>query len=265
MLLEDYYSDTLQRVTHVSSALPSHARRAQEATSSIKAPATTTNNRNRYAGRRIYLTGCLLSPVEPAPQSVPAHPTANIAVKSSMSSQHERDSLGHGTQPNSNPRRGYDDNPVIFPDSLNVMLYSPLLPTRDSLVELADSEAVAEDRSDHAIPEPEIPGWSWSNTLPLAPVSTSGSAQTPPSHPIGSNSQSLSTRTHEQRPQAQATRVWIPSKDQLSIQCMWWGYRMYVHLFSFEIPDTNSRQGSSHLPSLIRSMMHISKPPNVPP
>lgn len=135
--------------------------------------------------------------------------------------------------PNSDARFVDDDVSDLFSDSSSVMLYSPLLPARGSLVELAESEVtidvveeVGEDEEegvDVGGPEllqaqPPIPGWSWANILPSFDWFT----QPAPS----SNDPPMTPRTRQRRLRAQASRSWIPSKDQLSIQCLWWGYRM---------------------------------------
>ncbi|KXN83448.1 DNA-directed RNA polymerase II subunit RPB1 [Leucoagaricus sp. SymC.cos] len=129
-----------------------------------------------------------------------------------------------------------------FSDSSSVMVYSPLVPVPGSLVELAESEEVVieeEEDSDDDDTEreptpppspPPIPGWSWATTLPAVTSwftqPTQPTQPTPsPSAPDG-NGRFMSPRTRERRLRAQ--RAWVPSKDKLSIQCMWWGYRMYL-------------------------------------
>lgn len=148
--------------------------------------------------------------------------------------KHEEDPPDDAPRPD--PHHGDDNNPDIFSDTSSVMVYSPLLPTRNSLVELAESEVIMEDEVDEPepVPAPPIPGWSWSNVLPNSV--TSWLSQTPPAPWLDDNGQPLTPRTQERRLRAQATRVWIPSKDKLSIQCMWWGYRMYVRSASLPLP-----------------------------
>ncbi|KAJ3569317.1 hypothetical protein NP233_g5131 [Leucocoprinus birnbaumii] len=121
-----------------------------------------------------------------------------------------------------------------FSDSSSVMVYSPLLPVQGSLVELAESEVIIEEEDDGDDEEdgpldteappapPPIPGWSWASTLPTSLTSwftTSVQQSSGPEPP-------MTPRTRARRIRAQ--RAWVPSKDQLSIQCMWWGYRIYL-------------------------------------
>lgn len=117
-----------------------------------------------------------------------------------------------------------------FNEPSSVMVYSPLIPVQGSLVELAQSEVIIEQEEGqdqvHArelettsVP-PFIPALSWTNSL--RSWFTKPSQPTPPP-PAES---SMTPRTREQHLRAQ--RAWVPSKDKLSIQCMWWGYRMCV-------------------------------------
>jgi len=117
-----------------------------------------------------------------------------------------------------------------FDEPSSVMVYSPLLPVQGTVVELAQSEVISEQEEGqdqvHAheleitpVP-PFIPALSWTNSL--TSWFTKSSQPTPPP-PAES---SMTPRTRERHLQVQ--RAWVPSKDKLSIQCMWWGYRMCV-------------------------------------
>ena len=119
-----------------------------------------------------------------------------------------------------------------FDEPSSVMVYSPLLPVQGSVVELAQSEVISEQEEGqdqvHAheleiettpVP-PSIPALSWTNSL--TSWFTKSSQPTPPP-PAES---SMTPRTRERHLRVQ--RAWVPSKDKLSIQCMWWGYRMCV-------------------------------------
>jgi len=111
----------------------------------------------------------------------------------------------------------------------SVMVYSPLLPVQGSLVELAQSEVIIEqeegqdqvlarDLETTPVP-PSIPALSWTNSLTSWFTKTSQPTP-PPAEPP------MTPRTCERHSRVQ--RAWVPSKDKLSIQCMWWGYRMCV-------------------------------------
>lgn len=102
-------------------------------------------------------------------------------------------------------------------DNGSVMLYGPLLPMADSQVELAQSEIISADdvRTAAPVPAPVQPHndgiWpfgSWTSTI------WRGSGDRAQSSP-GLDS-------------VRETRVWVPSTTQISLQIMWWGYRMYV-------------------------------------
>jgi hypothetical protein len=123
-----------------------------------------------------------------------------------------------------------DDMSNIFSDSSSVMVYSPLLPTHDSLVELADSEVIVEEEElevgeIESTSAPPLPGWTWANILPDMP-SWFSQIRAAPMAVVDENHQSLTPRSKEIKLRTHATRVWVPSKDKLSIQTMWWGYRL---------------------------------------
>ncbi|KAF9445447.1 hypothetical protein P691DRAFT_805667 [Macrolepiota fuliginosa MF-IS2] len=149
-------------------------------------------------------------------------------------SKHKHDLPGNG--PQSDPGQGHDDATDAFSDSSSIMVYSPLLPTRDSFVELAESEVFEEEEAEELVPviPPPLPGWTWSEVLPSV---TSWFTQPPPSPLLDDSGQPLTPRSRERRLRAQAARVWIPSKTQLSIQCMWWGYRMFLPPSALDILD----------------------------
>ncbi|KAF8625325.1 hypothetical protein AX15_005455 [Amanita polypyramis BW_CC] len=152
-------------------------------------------------------------------------------------------------------------------DDTSIMMYSPLMPTPTSLVSIADSEeivsvvAVHEEETDeeevgqsvqHPVPglvggatqppeqsEPRS-GWSWSSLWPLSswfssPNAGNDSTQSANSAPNTERAQ-RTISPQEQTPvsprQAQVRlrrrRVWVPSRTQLSLETMWWGYRIYV-------------------------------------
>ncbi|KAF9445019.1 hypothetical protein P691DRAFT_806336 [Macrolepiota fuliginosa MF-IS2] len=131
---------------------------------------------------------------------------------------------------------GYNEFRDVLSDPSGVMVYSPLLPSQDSHIELADSEEVVEEGEvDEAIEEPEVTPehptsrWSWSNALPSTLSSWFSRTPHAPS-PSGRNAdgQRFNPQTPQRRSDGQAMRIWIPSKDQLSIQCTWWGYRLFL-------------------------------------
>lgn len=106
------------------------------------------------------------------------------------------------------------DNSSTWSDD-SIMMYSPLFPTEESLVEIAASHIVP-------APNPTAPlrpqalwqrKWPWwkkaapAASSPDKERSIDGNTPTAPATPI---------------------RVWIPSTTKISVQVMWWGYRLYV-------------------------------------
>ncbi|KAF8204290.1 hypothetical protein K438DRAFT_1964647 [Mycena galopus ATCC 62051] len=103
-----------------------------------------------------------------------------------------------------------------------VMMYGPLEPTADSQVEIADSELVLE-----YFDEP-------SEADKLAPVDRPASAdepaKPPPSpQPEGRKSGGVTpSKSRSNLKRKEKERVhWMPSPTKISLQAMWWGYRLY--------------------------------------
>lgn len=104
-------------------------------------------------------------------------------------------------------------------DRASVMLYAPLVPDDTSEVEVARSEVISMFSDQTTIhehePEPES---KEEMTLRerLASMWPSdgmriGGHRLPAEHP-------------------RETRIWVPSKEKISLEIRWWGYRMYAHL-----------------------------------
>ncbi|KAJ7700247.1 hypothetical protein B0H14DRAFT_2417353 [Mycena olivaceomarginata] len=109
-------------------------------------------------------------------------------------------------------------------DRSSVMMYSPLIPNADSVIELADVEEVpvvlkAPHRRDGGCsvhgPTGQIFGSSmdgrriiWGNPKP---------------HPL-----QFPPQPQPPRVGPPVRRVWVPSTTQLSFETTWWGYRMYL-------------------------------------
>ncbi|KAM5538215.1 hypothetical protein V8D89_008102 [Ganoderma adspersum] len=107
-------------------------------------------------------------------------------------------------------------------DDDSVMLYGPLIPDEDSLVELARSEIVSVDENGTVV-----------NVI-MDNAPPPGSASRPPS-PAG-NVKTTGFHWHwpfhrdapPPPPQTIKKRVWVPSTTKLSLQVMWWGYRLWL-------------------------------------
>ncbi|KAI1797700.1 hypothetical protein LXA43DRAFT_877374 [Ganoderma leucocontextum] len=107
-------------------------------------------------------------------------------------------------------------------DDDSIMLYGPLIPDEGSSVELARSEIVSVDAN----------GTIVNVILDNAPPP--GSVSRPPS-PVG-NVKTAGFHWHwpfhrdapPSTPKTIEKRVWVPSTTQLSLQVMWWGYRLWL-------------------------------------
>ncbi|KAF8345493.1 hypothetical protein F5887DRAFT_165428 [Amanita rubescens] len=163
-----------------------------------------------------------------------------------------------------------DDDDV---DDTSIMMYSPLMPTPASLVSIAESEisvvAVHEESEDEEetepvqytppppAPEPHPPEQTQTSSwgIKLWPFSSwfSSSSQNANSTPANSNQVEPPAAT----PRAQRSvvpvsrptstqvrlrrrRVWVPSRTQLSLETMWWGYRIYIPPPILEALDSTS-------------------------
>ncbi|TFK56794.1 hypothetical protein OE88DRAFT_1619782 [Heliocybe sulcata] len=113
---------------------------------------------------------------------------------------------------------------VVEDDDSSVMLYGPLIPSpdTDSVVELAQSEVLSLDDDEPgaapAVGDGEQPvsgeptqdskrGWNWQQW----PWNTSKGKD-----------KSDEKKTHVEK------KIWVPSKTKISLQVMWWGYRIYL-------------------------------------
>ena len=113
-------------------------------------------------------------------------------------------------------------------DDDSVMFYGPLVPDAHSSVELARSEIVSVDENGTVV---EV-------LLDDAPPPLARGASRPPSLTDGvlqAEKFSWHWPFHRSRPapspqpKTVEKRLWVPSTDKLSLQVMWWGYRLYVH------------------------------------
>lgn len=108
---------------------------------------------------------------------------------------------------------------VLDDDESGVMVYGPLFPDENSQVELAESEVVPVTPGE----EPQVAGAqdTWRGRLegmwPLGKGKEQGTVSDEDSSPSRS-------RIHIHS--GKSKRVWVPSRDKISVQVMWWGYRM---------------------------------------
>ncbi|KAJ7063591.1 hypothetical protein C8F01DRAFT_1133628 [Mycena amicta] len=121
-------------------------------------------------------------------------------------------------------------------DRSSVMFYSPLLPTNDSLIELADTENAPVVQHQQSWLGSFLP-LIWPFTSWTASMSTEPDATPRPSPTV----LSLETSSLVSSPQSPAMRqVWVPSTTKLSFETMWWGYRIYLPPPVLEVLDDQS-------------------------
>ena len=94
--------------------------------------------------------------------------------------------------------------------------------------------------------QPLVPRTSWTTMWPLSLwyTTTSSDTQRPVIPPQLSSETVMSHQTANDSPGrqlsgAQSIRAWVPSNTKLSVQAMWWGYRLYAN-FSLLIHLNNS-------------------------
>ena len=126
-----------------------------------------------------------------------------------------------------------DGDDSVFSEDSSVMIYSPLLPGQEDLVELAELVPVSVEeeiiRDGQLIPET-----SWTTVWPLsifyseyspAVTKTSAAAQRLSGDTVTSPGRT-SIDAMGRRVRVQTVRAWVPSTTKLSVQAMWWGYRL---------------------------------------
>lgn len=135
----------------------------------------------------------------------------NLRIKSLMSSGNASSAEGSDGS--------VDGLDVTMEDDDSVMFYAPLIPNAASTVELARSEIVSVDENgtivDVILDDAPLPG--------VVPPKTGFGKIWP-----FSSGTSTPTPTTPKPKVLTEKRVWVPSTTQLSLQVMWWGYRLYV-------------------------------------
>ncbi|KAI0271809.1 hypothetical protein BGY98DRAFT_1100211 [Russula aff. rugulosa BPL654] len=126
-----------------------------------------------------------------------------------------------GAAPSSTSGEEYDDNDREGDGS--VMLYSPLVPSEDSEVELAASDIMSVfDDGETLEYEPGNAGWF--DTL-KEKVVVGGKLV---SDKLAEGTKSLKGNPGEGRKVVKTKTRWVPSPDKISFQATWWGYRLYL-------------------------------------
>ncbi|KAF7307311.1 hypothetical protein MIND_00525100 [Mycena indigotica] len=117
-----------------------------------------------------------------------------------------------------------------------VMMYSPLEPTKDTEVEIAESEMVLE-YFDEPEPEPE----------PAKPSGPAPATDKPPTTPPTQTPNPSRAKKQKARQHVH----WVPSRTKVSLQVMWWGYRLYLP------PPVMKKLDDTHLSAAKRGAMLI--------
>lgn len=128
---------------------------------------------------------------------------------------------GQRPTPSAPPAQAGEEEEILDDES-GVMIYGPLFPNADTEIELAKSETVPThetERPEETSPKP-TPGGTWKDKLEGVWPFKGQDKGKQPEH---------NSPTRVKLPRSK--RVWIPSPDKISVEVMWWGYRMYVHLF----------------------------------
>ncbi|KAI0662639.1 hypothetical protein C8Q70DRAFT_909236 [Cubamyces menziesii] len=118
-------------------------------------------------------------------------------------------------------------------DDDSVMFYGPLVPDASSQVELARSEIVSVDENgvvvdvlldDAPLPDSTaLPKVRFGGLWPFTSRPGTAAGAATPSAPASSPTQA------KPKPKVLVEkRLWVPSTTQLSLQVMWWGYRLWL-------------------------------------
>jgi hypothetical protein len=102
------------------------------------------------------------------------------------------------------------------------MMYAPLQPDDNSEVEIARSEICSVDDEGEIIAE--RPGEDLNH--PRDSQKDEGKAEE--QRPIGESEEQGREKGKGQTKKVKEIRVWLPSTTKISIQAMWWGYRLYL-------------------------------------
>jgi len=183
---------------------------------------------------------------------------STIKDKPSIWSILERIGAPQHAQNPSNDHDSGEDGESMFTDNSSVMVYSPLIPSIEDHVELAELVPVEEDEVQEVVPEKPDPiaSTSWTSIWPLSSLWFTTSP-TPPAQPQPRNSDETVSMYSSPRStnlgllppegKMEAPRAWVPSETKLSVQAMWWGYRLCVshNLYKSNIKLTTTMQVSS--------------------
>lgn len=164
-------------------------------------------------------------------------------MNSSQSGDGDKVDKGKGRADGAEKEGEKHEEDVVGDDESGVMVYGPLFPSSDptaaSEVELAKSEFVSvtpEHKHTHHLEsqtqadlEASKPSTPQPDKLDVLKTKLEGIWPFAKGDAEKDQETKLSTsRVHFQpvKSEAQQRRVWVPSQEKISVQVMWWGYRM---------------------------------------
>ncbi|KAJ6497150.1 hypothetical protein C8R47DRAFT_925805, partial [Mycena vitilis] len=169
-----------------------------------------------------------------------------------------------GDESSESPNEDYE---YAGSDRSSVMMYSPLIPTLDSVIELADLEEVPVAQSDSSSAPWFFASWpDWSALWPfngsraqdVSDIVNNPDIAIPARSP---NSPTISVpeiagpeSSPGERRAAPAQRVWVPSTTQLSFETTWWGYRIYLPPPVLEILDDQSVEAAQQATTITAAL-----------
>ncbi|KAG6914852.1 hypothetical protein DXG01_014951 [Tephrocybe rancida] len=153
-------------------------------------------------------------------------------------------------------------------EASGIMMYSPLMPTNLSLVEIAESGIVLPEEPQEPQVDPtsevaQVAGWMgmWPFSIlghgaGVATETGQGNVSSiasptpslPSSLPGSPNSRNARLRVQSKK------RVWIPSTTKLSFQAVWWGYRMYLPPPVMDILNDNTVEAAKRAAMLTTAL-----------
>ncbi|KAJ7491166.1 hypothetical protein FB451DRAFT_1222276 [Mycena latifolia] len=146
-------------------------------------------------------------------------------------------------------------------DRSSVMMYSPLIPTAGSVIELAELEdaPISEAGPSSGKWLPMLwPASGWASVWPFTGWKKPSVVA---EEPEDSTPSPIQVPVLEPRPNGVAARrdvpvlrVWVPSTTQLSFETMWWGYRIYLPPPVLAILDDQSVEAARQATTLTAAL-----------
>jgi hypothetical protein len=146
---------------------------------------------------------------------------------------------------------GSSDPPIDgqpdFTGTSSVMVYSPLIPGQDDIVELGELIPVSiEEETIYDISDSK----SWTSIWPLSMLPgwpqfrmQAAVMEVPDfSEDFIVHTDVTTINESGKKVRLKTTSAWVPSTTKMSFQAMWWGYRLYVASFELQKPAESNRK-----------------------